>query len=161
MSPYQVLDLLLLFILHCTNANQSRRGAERLLKLKVRKGLIQEALLQKTFRDYSQVGQSVNTSSPAKQNYLPADLKPGNCCVYRSCEGTSPLSWLWLRVWCAPLTPVWCLLVGRCTESLSLCLTLTASRWGCYSFKASILHQKALKWSWLFSSCSGDILSQF
>uniref|UniRef100_A0A7N6AQA6 FA complementation group D2 n=1 Tax=Anabas testudineus TaxID=64144 RepID=A0A7N6AQA6_ANATE len=54
-----VLDLLALFILHSTNANQSRRGAERVLKLKVRTGLIQEALLQRTFRDYSQVGQSV------------------------------------------------------------------------------------------------------
>uniref|UniRef100_M3ZHF3 FA complementation group D2 n=1 Tax=Xiphophorus maculatus TaxID=8083 RepID=M3ZHF3_XIPMA len=51
----KVLDLLVLFILHCTNANQSRRGAERVLKLKVRTGLMQEALLQKTFRDYSQV----------------------------------------------------------------------------------------------------------
>uniref|UniRef100_A0A7N6BN79 FA complementation group D2 n=1 Tax=Anabas testudineus TaxID=64144 RepID=A0A7N6BN79_ANATE len=50
-----VLDLLALFILHSTNANQSRRGAERVLKLKVRTGLIQEALLQRTFRDYSQV----------------------------------------------------------------------------------------------------------
>uniref|UniRef100_A0A8D3CL66 FA complementation group D2 n=1 Tax=Scophthalmus maximus TaxID=52904 RepID=A0A8D3CL66_SCOMX len=49
-------DLLVLFILHCTNPNQSRRGAERILKSKVRTGLIQEALLQKTFRDYSQVG---------------------------------------------------------------------------------------------------------
>uniref|UniRef100_A0A7N8WRB3 FA complementation group D2 n=1 Tax=Mastacembelus armatus TaxID=205130 RepID=A0A7N8WRB3_9TELE len=52
----KVIDLLVLFILHSTNANQSRRGAERVLKLKVRTGLIQEALLQKTFRDYSQVG---------------------------------------------------------------------------------------------------------
>uniref|UniRef100_A0A3Q2QE73 FA complementation group D2 n=1 Tax=Fundulus heteroclitus TaxID=8078 RepID=A0A3Q2QE73_FUNHE len=52
---HKVLDLLLLFILHCTNANQSRRGAERVLKLKVRSGLIPEALLQKTFRGYSQV----------------------------------------------------------------------------------------------------------
>uniref|UniRef100_A0A7N8YIQ7 FA complementation group D2 n=1 Tax=Mastacembelus armatus TaxID=205130 RepID=A0A7N8YIQ7_9TELE len=51
----KVIDLLVLFILHSTNANQSRRGAERVLKLKVRTGLIQEALLQKTFRDYSQV----------------------------------------------------------------------------------------------------------
>ncbi|XP_037535796.1 Fanconi anemia group D2 protein [Nematolebias whitei] len=50
-----VLDLLVLFILHSTNANQSRRGAERVLKLKVRTGLLQEALLQKTFRDFSQV----------------------------------------------------------------------------------------------------------
>lgn len=52
----QVMDLLVLFILHSTNANQSRRGAERVLKLKVRTGLIQEALLQKTFRDFAQVG---------------------------------------------------------------------------------------------------------
>uniref|UniRef100_A0A3Q3N700 FA complementation group D2 n=1 Tax=Mastacembelus armatus TaxID=205130 RepID=A0A3Q3N700_9TELE len=58
-SVDEVIDLLVLFILHSTNANQSRRGAERVLKLKVRTGLIQEALLQKTFRDYSQVGQSV------------------------------------------------------------------------------------------------------
>uniref|UniRef100_A0A3B5REF4 FA complementation group D2 n=1 Tax=Xiphophorus maculatus TaxID=8083 RepID=A0A3B5REF4_XIPMA len=54
-EDHKVLDLLVLFILHCTNANQSRRGAERVLKLKVRTGLMQEALLQKTFRDYSQV----------------------------------------------------------------------------------------------------------
>ncbi|XP_038553843.1 Fanconi anemia group D2 protein isoform X1 [Micropterus salmoides] len=52
---HKVIDLLVLFILHSTNANQSRRGAERVLKLKVRTGLIQEALLQKTFRDYAQV----------------------------------------------------------------------------------------------------------
>uniref|UniRef100_A0A3Q3GXC8 FA complementation group D2 n=1 Tax=Kryptolebias marmoratus TaxID=37003 RepID=A0A3Q3GXC8_KRYMA len=51
----KVLDLLVLFILHSTNANQSRRGAERVLKLKVRTGLLPEALLQKAFRDYSQV----------------------------------------------------------------------------------------------------------
>ncbi|XP_016536364.1 Fanconi anemia group D2 protein isoform X1 [Poecilia formosa] len=54
-EDHKVLDLLVLFILHCTNANQSRRGAERVLKLKVRTGLMREALLQKTFRDYSQV----------------------------------------------------------------------------------------------------------
>uniref|UniRef100_A0A3P8UR59 FA complementation group D2 n=1 Tax=Cynoglossus semilaevis TaxID=244447 RepID=A0A3P8UR59_CYNSE len=54
-SVEEVIDLLVLFILHSTNANQSRRGSERLLKVKVRTGLIQEALLQKTFRDYSQV----------------------------------------------------------------------------------------------------------
>lgn len=59
----QVIDLLVLFILHSTNANQSRRGAERVLKLKVRTGLIQEALLQKTFRDYAQVGQSADTQA--------------------------------------------------------------------------------------------------
>lgn len=56
--PCQVIDVLVLFILHSTNANQSRRGAERLVKLKVRGGLIQEALLQRTFRDYAQVGPS-------------------------------------------------------------------------------------------------------
>uniref|UniRef100_A0A8C4HM63 FA complementation group D2 n=1 Tax=Dicentrarchus labrax TaxID=13489 RepID=A0A8C4HM63_DICLA len=50
-----VIDLLVLFILHTTNANQSRRGAERVLKVKVRTGLIQESLLQRTFRDYAQV----------------------------------------------------------------------------------------------------------
>uniref|UniRef100_A0A669CVF3 FA complementation group D2 n=1 Tax=Oreochromis niloticus TaxID=8128 RepID=A0A669CVF3_ORENI len=51
----KVMDLLVLLILHSTNANQSRRGAERVLKVKVRNGLIQEALLQRTFRDYAQV----------------------------------------------------------------------------------------------------------
>uniref|UniRef100_A0A8C7G6K9 FA complementation group D2 n=1 Tax=Oncorhynchus kisutch TaxID=8019 RepID=A0A8C7G6K9_ONCKI len=50
-----VIDLLVLFILHSTNANHSRRGAERVLKVKVRAGQIQEALLQKTFRGYAQV----------------------------------------------------------------------------------------------------------
>uniref|UniRef100_A0A673AP68 FA complementation group D2 n=1 Tax=Sphaeramia orbicularis TaxID=375764 RepID=A0A673AP68_9TELE len=48
----KVIDLLVLFILHTTNANQSRRAAERVLKAKVRNGQIQESLLQKTFRDY-------------------------------------------------------------------------------------------------------------
>ncbi|KAG7219243.1 hypothetical protein INR49_019191 [Caranx melampygus] len=52
---HKVMDLLVLFILHSTNANQSRRGAERLLKVKVKTGLMQDALLQRTFRDYSQV----------------------------------------------------------------------------------------------------------
>uniref|UniRef100_A0A3Q2VGY5 FA complementation group D2 n=1 Tax=Haplochromis burtoni TaxID=8153 RepID=A0A3Q2VGY5_HAPBU len=52
---HKVMDLLVLLILHSTNANQSRRGAERVLKVKVRNGLIQEALLQRTFRDYAQV----------------------------------------------------------------------------------------------------------
>lgn len=47
--------MLVLLILHYTNANQSRRGAERVLKAKVRGGLIHEALLNKTFRDYAQV----------------------------------------------------------------------------------------------------------
>ncbi|KAK5933909.1 hypothetical protein CgunFtcFv8_014354 [Champsocephalus gunnari] len=54
-EDHKVIDVLVLFILHSTNANQSRRGAERLVKLKVRGGLIQEALLQRTFRDYAQV----------------------------------------------------------------------------------------------------------
>uniref|UniRef100_A0A671UQK4 FA complementation group D2 n=1 Tax=Sparus aurata TaxID=8175 RepID=A0A671UQK4_SPAAU len=54
-EDHKVIDLLVLFILHSTNANQSRRGAERVLKVKVRTGLIQETLLQRTFRDYSQV----------------------------------------------------------------------------------------------------------
>ncbi|XP_068598556.1 Fanconi anemia group D2 protein [Brachionichthys hirsutus] len=52
---HKVIDLLVLFILHSTNANQSRRGAERVLRAKLRTGLIQETLLQKTFRDYAQV----------------------------------------------------------------------------------------------------------
>ncbi|KAK6321322.1 hypothetical protein J4Q44_G00082980 [Coregonus suidteri] len=52
---HQVIDLLVLFILHSINANHSRRGAERVLKVKVRAGQIQEALLQKTFRGYAQV----------------------------------------------------------------------------------------------------------
>lgn len=45
----------MLFILHSTNANHSRRGAERVLRVKVRKGLIQENLLQKTFKGHAQV----------------------------------------------------------------------------------------------------------
>ncbi|XP_019736648.1 Fanconi anemia group D2 protein isoform X3 [Hippocampus comes] len=52
---HKVIDLLVLFILHSTNANQSRRGAEKVLKMKVRTGLIPEALLQKTFKDNKQV----------------------------------------------------------------------------------------------------------
>ncbi|XP_049448967.1 Fanconi anemia group D2 protein [Epinephelus fuscoguttatus] len=59
---HKVIDLLVLLILHSTNANQSRRGAERLLKVKVRTGLIQEALLQRTFRDYAQVMRGYFTS---------------------------------------------------------------------------------------------------
>ncbi|KAK1796543.1 hypothetical protein P4O66_009579 [Electrophorus voltai] len=54
-EDHKVLDVLVLLILHSTNANQSRRGAEQLLKVKVRRGLIQEALLSRTFRDYAQV----------------------------------------------------------------------------------------------------------
>lgn len=66
---FQVMDLLVLFIFHSTNANQSRRGAERVLKAKVRTGMIQEALLQRTFRDYAQV-----TYYPPTENY----------CLYQS-----------------------------------------------------------------------------
>ncbi|XP_031424301.1 Fanconi anemia group D2 protein [Clupea harengus] len=54
-EDHKVIDLLVLFILHSTNANHSRRGAERVLKVKVRGALIQEALLQKTFRGHGQV----------------------------------------------------------------------------------------------------------
>ncbi|XP_053287683.1 Fanconi anemia group D2 protein isoform X2 [Pleuronectes platessa] len=66
---HKVIDLLVLFILHSTNANQSRRGAERVLKSKVRTGLIQEALLQKTFRDHSQV----------MRGYFPSILALAQC----------------------------------------------------------------------------------
>ncbi|KAF5909350.1 Fanconi anemia group D2 protein, partial [Clarias magur] len=55
LEDHKVVDVLVLLILHSTNANQSRRGAERVLKAKVRSGLIQEALLNKTFRGYAQV----------------------------------------------------------------------------------------------------------
>uniref|UniRef100_A0A8C5AFA7 FA complementation group D2 n=1 Tax=Gadus morhua TaxID=8049 RepID=A0A8C5AFA7_GADMO len=51
-SVLQVIDVLLLLILHATNANHSRRGAERLLRLKARAGLITEELLQRTFKGY-------------------------------------------------------------------------------------------------------------
>ncbi|XP_019942151.2 Fanconi anemia group D2 protein [Paralichthys olivaceus] len=68
-EKHKVIDLLVLFILHSTNANQSRRGAERVLKSKVRTGLIQEALLQKTFRNYSQV----------MRGYFPSILALAQC----------------------------------------------------------------------------------
>uniref|UniRef100_A0A3B3ZMP0 Uncharacterized protein n=1 Tax=Periophthalmus magnuspinnatus TaxID=409849 RepID=A0A3B3ZMP0_9GOBI len=54
-EDHKVVDLLVLFILHTTNANQSRKGAERVMKNKVRSGLFQEALLQRTFKDHAQV----------------------------------------------------------------------------------------------------------
>nr|XP_057911757.1 Fanconi anemia group D2 protein [Doryrhamphus excisus] len=54
-EDHKVIDLLVLFILHSTNANQSRRGSERVLKVKVRSGQIPETLLQKTFKDNTQV----------------------------------------------------------------------------------------------------------
>lgn len=85
------MDLLVLLILHSTNSNQSRRGAERVLKVKVRNGLIQEALLQKTFRDYAQVGRLLDA--------LVCNFLLILCCIYdfsycRSCEGTSLPPWL-------------------------------------------------------------------
>ncbi|XP_057701489.1 Fanconi anemia group D2 protein isoform X2 [Corythoichthys intestinalis] len=61
-EDHKVIDLLVLFILHSTNANQSRRGAEKLLKMKVRTGLISEVLLQKTFKDNKQVLRSYFSS---------------------------------------------------------------------------------------------------
>ncbi|KAM9813474.1 Fanconi anemia group D2 protein [Neosynchiropus ocellatus] len=54
-EDHKVIDLLVLFILHSTNANQSRKGAERVLKVKVRTGLILEGLLQKTFKNNATV----------------------------------------------------------------------------------------------------------
>ncbi|XP_062853926.1 Fanconi anemia group D2 protein isoform X2 [Trichomycterus rosablanca] len=57
-EDHKVIDVLVLLILHLTNANQSRRAAERVLKSKVRSGLIHETLLNKTFRDYAQVMRS-------------------------------------------------------------------------------------------------------
>ncbi|XP_066521837.1 Fanconi anemia group D2 protein [Hoplias malabaricus] len=54
-EDHKVVDVLVLLILHSTNANQSRRGAERVMKTKVRAGLIQEVLLNKTFKGYAQV----------------------------------------------------------------------------------------------------------
>uniref|UniRef100_A0A673APV4 FA complementation group D2 n=1 Tax=Sphaeramia orbicularis TaxID=375764 RepID=A0A673APV4_9TELE len=68
-EDHKVIDLLVLFILHTTNANQSRRAAERVLKAKVRNGQIQESLLQKTFRDYAQV----------MRGYFPSILALAQC----------------------------------------------------------------------------------
>lgn len=62
---FQVIDLLVLYILHSTNANQSRRGAERVLKAKVKTGMIQEALLQRTYKDYAQVTPAYDYSGRA------------------------------------------------------------------------------------------------
>ncbi|XP_036387647.1 Fanconi anemia group D2 protein [Megalops cyprinoides] len=52
---HKVIDLLVLFILHSINANNSRQSAEKVLRLKVRGGQIREALLEKTFRGHAQV----------------------------------------------------------------------------------------------------------
>ncbi|KAL4655975.1 Fanconi anemia group D2 protein [Arapaima gigas] len=54
-EDHRVIDLLVLFILHTVNANHSRRGAEKVLRTKVRGGQIRENLLQKTFRGHSEV----------------------------------------------------------------------------------------------------------
>uniref|UniRef100_A0A3P9ITR3 FA complementation group D2 n=1 Tax=Oryzias latipes TaxID=8090 RepID=A0A3P9ITR3_ORYLA len=76
-EEHKVIDLLMLFILHSTNANQSRRGAERMLKLKVRSGLMQEPLLQRTFRDYVQVLRGYFSSILALAQSLLRSPDPG------------------------------------------------------------------------------------
>ncbi|XP_043096952.1 Fanconi anemia group D2 protein isoform X2 [Puntigrus tetrazona] len=77
-DDHKVVDLLVLFILHSTNANHSRRGAERVLKVKVRKGLIQENLLQKTFKGHAQVMRGYFPSILALAQGL---LRSPDCCV--------------------------------------------------------------------------------
>uniref|UniRef100_A0A673I040 Fanconi anemia group D2 protein-like n=1 Tax=Sinocyclocheilus rhinocerous TaxID=307959 RepID=A0A673I040_9TELE len=77
-DDHKVVDLLVLFILHSTNANHSRRGAERVLKVKVRKGLIQESLLQKTFKGHAQVMRGYFPSILALAQGL---LRSSDCCV--------------------------------------------------------------------------------
>ncbi|XP_073707909.1 Fanconi anemia group D2 protein [Garra rufa] len=77
-EDHKVVDLLVLFILHSTNANHSRRGAERVLKVKVRKGLIQENLLQKTFKGHAQVMRGYFPSILALAQGL---LRSTDCCV--------------------------------------------------------------------------------
>ncbi|KAF6732982.1 Fanconi anemia group D2 protein [Oryzias melastigma] len=76
-EDHKVIDLLMLLILHSTNANQSRRGAERMLKLKVRSGLIQEPLLHRTFRDYVQVVRGYFSSVLALAQSLLRSPDPG------------------------------------------------------------------------------------
>uniref|UniRef100_A0A8C1GL33 FA complementation group D2 n=1 Tax=Cyprinus carpio TaxID=7962 RepID=A0A8C1GL33_CYPCA len=77
-DDHKVVDLLVLFILHSTNANHSRRGAERVLRVKVRKGLIQENLLQKTFKGHAQVMRGYFPSILALAQGL---LRSPDCCV--------------------------------------------------------------------------------
>ncbi|XP_058258381.1 Fanconi anemia group D2 protein isoform X2 [Hemibagrus wyckioides] len=77
-EDHKVVDVLVLLILHSTNANQSRRGAERVLKAKVRGGLIQEALLNKTFRDYAQV---MRGYFPSILSLAQGLLRSTDCCV--------------------------------------------------------------------------------
>uniref|UniRef100_A0A8B9KSS5 FA complementation group D2 n=1 Tax=Astyanax mexicanus TaxID=7994 RepID=A0A8B9KSS5_ASTMX len=75
---FQVIDVLVLLILHSTNANQSRRGAERVLKVKVRAGLIQETLLNKTFKGFAQVMRGYFPSILALAQGL---VRSSDCCV--------------------------------------------------------------------------------
>lgn len=77
-EDHKVVDVLVLLILHSTNANQSRRGAERVLKAKVRGGLIHEALLNKTFRDYAQV---MRGYFPSILSLAQGLLRSTDCCV--------------------------------------------------------------------------------
>ncbi|RXN03852.1 Fanconi anemia group D2 [Labeo rohita] len=77
-EDHKVVDLLVLFILHSTNANHSRRGAERVLKVKVRKGLIQENLLQKTFKGHAQV---MRGYFPSILTLAQGLLRSPDCCV--------------------------------------------------------------------------------
>ncbi|XP_027003019.2 Fanconi anemia group D2 protein [Tachysurus fulvidraco] len=77
-EDHKVVDVLVLLILHYTNANQSRRGAERVLKAKVRGGLIHEALLNKTFRDYAQV---MRGYFPSILSLAQGLLRSTDCCV--------------------------------------------------------------------------------
>ncbi|KAI4901467.1 hypothetical protein NFI96_014945, partial [Prochilodus magdalenae] len=79
-EDHKVIDVLVLLILHATNANQSRRGAERVLKAKVRAGLIQESLLNKTFKGYAQVMRGYFPSILALAQGL---LRSPDCCVVR------------------------------------------------------------------------------
>ncbi|KAF4079161.1 hypothetical protein AMELA_G00189910 [Ameiurus melas] len=77
-EDHKVVDVLVLLILHSTNANQSRRGAERVLKAKVRGGLIHEALLNKTFRDYAQV---MRGYFPSILSLAQGLLRSTDCCI--------------------------------------------------------------------------------
>ncbi|XP_072540677.1 Fanconi anemia group D2 protein [Salminus brasiliensis] len=77
-EDHKVIDVLVLLILHSTNANQSRRGAERVLKVKVRAGLIQETLLNKTFKGYAQVMRGYFPSILALAQGM---LRSPDCCV--------------------------------------------------------------------------------
>nr|XP_055029722.1 Fanconi anemia group D2 protein isoform X2 [Misgurnus anguillicaudatus] len=77
-EDHKVIDLLVLLILHSTNANHSKRDAERVLRVKVRKSLIQETLLQKTFKSHAQVMRGYFSSILALAQGL---LRSSDCCV--------------------------------------------------------------------------------